>query len=276
MEQSKERLEVLKRIEDNEINGTWNADVENDPPAPTIMPNQVDYANKKLSSKLKTGVANICGTKFYEDMIKKGQFIIKEIKGIENFTSIKGGAILTCNHFNVCDNYAVYRAIKPYMKGKKLWKVIREGNFNFPGMLGFMFRNCNTLPLSSNTDTMKKFFTGMTTLLNRGEKILIYPEQAMWWNYRKPRPFKPGAFKFAVSNNVPVIPVFVTMEDSSTLDPNGFFVQEYTIHFLKPIYPDKNLSRNENVEQMKNKNYSAWVETYEDFYRKPLQYLTKQ
>ncbi len=31
----------------------------------------------------------------------------------------------------------------------------------------------------------------------------------MWWNYRKPKkPLKPGAFKIASRNNVPVIPIF--------------------------------------------------------------------
>ena len=35
-----------------------------------------------------------------------------------------------------------------------------------------------------------------------GEKVLVYPEQSMWWNYRKPRPLKSGAFKFAISSIV--------------------------------------------------------------------------
>lgn len=277
MGKSQDRLDVLKRIEEKEKYKLFNEDVENDPESKILMPNQIDYLNKKLSSKIKTGVANIMGTKFFESQIKNGQFIIKNIVGIEHFTNVQGGALLTCNHFNACDNYAVYRAIKPYMKGKRLWKVIREGNYtNFPGLIGFLFRNCNTLPLSSNIDTMKMFFGAMNTLLARGEKILIYPEKSMWWNYRKPRPLLPGAYKFAVNNNVPIIPVFITMEDSQTLDPNGFFVQEYTINFAEPIYPNPELSKSENIKYMQDKNYQVWVDIYEKFYNTKLEFITKE
>lgn len=274
MEKSPERLKVLENIEKNERASLFHNDVENDPPTIELLPNKVDYLNKKLKNKIATVIANRAGTKFFENLIKNGQFIIKNIVGLDNFLSVKGGALITCNHFNACDNYAVYRAIKPYMGKKKLYKVIREGNFtNFPGPIGFFFRHCNTLPLSSNKDTMKKFMVAMNTLLERGEKILIYPEQAMWWNYRKPRPLKSGAFRFAVTCNVPIIPVFITMEDSETMDPNGFPVQEYTVHFLKPIYPDSNLHKRDNIEYLKAENYRVWVETYENFYNTKLTYL---
>jgi 1-acyl-sn-glycerol-3-phosphate acyltransferase len=274
MEKSPERLKVLAKIEENERAGLFNSPVEDDPPTIELLPNKVDYLNKKLFNKIATRIANRAGTKFFEDLIDKGQFIIKDIVGIENYLSVDGGALITCNHFNACDNYAVYRAIREHLGKRRLYKVIREGNFtNFPGPIGFFFRHCNTLPLSSNKDTMKKFMVAMNTLLARGEKILIYPEQEMWWNYRKPRPLKSGAFRFAVTCNVPIIPVFITMEDSDTMDPNGFPVQEYTVHFLKPIYPDKNLIKKDNIEYLKNENYRVWVDTYEKVYNKKLKYL---
>ena len=274
MEKSQERLEVLEKIKQLEKEKKWDVDVEEDPVAKELLPDKVDYLNKKLSSKIATFFANIAGTKFFENLIKKRQFIIKEVKGIENFTSVKGGAILTCNHFNVCDNYAVWRTIKPYVRKKdRLYKVIREGNYtNSPPPFGCILRHCNTLPLSSNTQTMRNFLKAVNVLLARGEKILVYPEQAMWWNYKKPRPLKPGAFKFAVSNNVPVIPFFITMEDSDVLGADGFFVQEYTINILPAIFPDKNKTKNENVEFMKNKNFEVWKQTYEDFYKIKLTY----
>lgn len=277
MEKAPDRLKVLEKIDEYERECLWDKDVEEDPETKELLPHQIDYINKKLSSKIANAFANRVGTSFYEKMIKNKQLIIKDVVGIEHFLSVKGGAILTCNHFNVADNYAVWRAIKPYMGRKRLWKVIREGNYtNPPAMFGFILRNCNTLPLSRNTETMKKFLSGIKVLLGRGEKILVYPEQAMWWNYRKPRPLKNGAFNFAVTNNVPVIPVFITMEDSQIVGGDGFNVQEYTVHFLPPIYPDENKTKSENVSIMKDKNYNAWVEVYENFYKTKLKYLTKE
>lgn len=274
MEKSAERLKILEKIKQFEKEEKWDVDVEEDPVSKELLPNKVDYLNKKLTSKIATFFANKAGTKFFEKLIKQKQLIIKEVKGIENFTAVKSGAIITCNHFNVCDNYAVWRTIKPYVRKKdRLYKVIREGNYtNSPPPFGFILRHCNTLPLSSNTQTMKNFLKAVNVLLTRGEKILVYPEQAMWWNYKKPRPFKNGAFRFAVNNNVPVIPFFITMEDSDVLDADGFFVQEYTVNILPAIYPDKNKSRNENMEYMKNENFNAWKKTYESFYNKKLEY----
>lgn len=274
MEKSLDRLNILKKIDEYERAKKWDIDVEDDPETIELKPNKVDYLNKKLSSKIATHIANKKGQQFFENMLKNRQMIIKEIVGIENYTKVDGGAIITCNHFNACDNYAIQKAIGGYLGKHRLYKVIREGNYtNFPGVIGFFFRHCNTLPLSSNMETMKKFLNAVNVLLSRGEKILVYPEQAMWWNYRKPRPLKPGAFRFAVSNNVPVIPVFITMEDSEEIDPYGFPVQAYTINFLPPIYPKSDLSRKDNIQYMADENYRLWVETYEKFYHKKLEYL---
>ena len=96
-------------------------------------------------------------------------------------------------------------------------------------------RHCNTLPLSSNLETMKKFFDATNTLLKEGNFVLVYPEQSMWWNYRKPKPLKRGAYVFACKADVPVLPCFITMKDSEELDETGFPIQEYTIHIPEPI-----------------------------------------
>ena len=267
-------LKILEKIRRYEIEGKFDVDVEDDPETIVLEPDKVDYLSKKLSTKIFTRIANRRAVKYYEGQIKKGDFIIKEINGIENFRAVKEGAIITCNHFSVYDNYAIYRAIrKELKKGQRLYKVIREGNYtNFKGLYGFFFRHCNTLPLSSNTETMKNFLKAVSVLLKRGEKILIYPEQAMWWNYRKPRPLKNGAFKLAVKNSVPIIPVFITMEDTDKKDANGFNIQAYTIWFLPAIYSDSNLSAKENVEAIKEKNYNVWKEVYESVYERTLQY----
>lgn len=273
MERSPHKLELLKRIAELEKKELWHLDVEDDPETYPLMPDKVDYLNEKLSNKIKSKIANTFGTRFFEKMIADRQLIIKEVRGIENFASVKGGRIVTCNHFSIGDNYAVWTALRDHMDGKMLYKVIREGNYtNPPKPFGLFMRHCNTLPLSSVQATMVKFMRAVSELLKRGETILIYPEQGMWWNYRKPRPMQDGAFYLAVRNNTPIVPIFITMEDSDRLDGDGFPVQEYTVHILPAIYPDKDLSRNDAKNDMKNKNYASWVKTYEEFYKKPLEY----
>ena len=271
-------LRVMARIAEYEKQGRFNDDVEEDDPAIPIKPGDVDYTNRKITSKFKTSFANFLGKAFFKNMIRQNKLIIKEVYGIENAEAVKGGAIVTCNHFNICDSYVVYKTIKPALKKRHyLYKVIKESNYtNFKGPVRIMMRHANTMPLSSNVSTMREFYNGMETLLGRGEKILIYPEQAMWCNYRKPRPLKTGAFRFAAKYNVPIIPVFIGMKDSGYTDDDGFPVQELYVHYLPAICPDNDLGIKENVETMMKKNYDAWVETYEKFYNEKLTYESQK
>jgi 1-acyl-sn-glycerol-3-phosphate acyltransferase len=115
---------------------------------------------------------------------------------------------------------------------------------------------------------MINFSSAVNTLLKRGESILIYPEQEMWWNYRKPRPFKVGGFKMACRAGVPVLPTFITMtDDPDRLDGDGYPLQRHTLHILPPIYPDLSLGEKLAAEKMKEQAYSACVKKYEEVYR---------
>lgn len=278
LEKSVDRLEILRKIEKLEEEGLFDIDVEEDPPTIPLDPEDVDYLNEKSTSKLKSMIANRVGKRFLNDLLRDNKLIIKKINGIENLQNVKTGAVVTCNHFNPFDSFAVERVFRVAGQDKvrKLYKVIREGNYtNFPGLYGFFFRNCDTLPLSSNTKTMVEFMKAVDTILQRKDFILIYPEQSMWWNYKKPKPLKVGAFRFATRNNVPVIPIFITMEDSGITGADGFPIQEYTVNIAEPMYPDENLSEKENAEVMKNENYKIWKNIYESFYQIPLEYTTK-
>lgn len=275
---AEDRLKVLKKIEEYEKEGKFDIDVEDDPPTIPLAPEDVDYLHKKSSSKIKGVIANHMGKRFLRDLLREDKLIIKEIKGIENLKKVETGAILTCNHFNPFDSFAIEKTFREAGKNKtkKLYKVIREGNYtNFPGLYGFFFRNCDTLPLSSNIETMKEFVKAVDSILQKGDFILIYPEQSMWWNYKKPKPLKIGAYKFASRNNVPVIPIFITMQDSSKIGEDGFFVQEYIINIGEPIYPNGNLQEKDNARIMREKNAEIWKNIYEDFYKIPLEYSTE-
>lgn len=272
------RLAIIEKIKQFEREERWAQDVEDDPPTIPLRPEMVDYLNEKISSRFWMKFANILARNFINSLLRKKIMILKEVKGLENYVEMKRkGAIITCNHFNAMDNFAVYKAIEKHVYHRELVKVCREGNYtNFPGFYGFLFKHCNTLPLSSVASTMKNFMHAVKTYLAQGRQILIYPEQAMWWNYRKPRPLTSGAFKMAAENNVPVIPFFITMQDSDIVDSDGFFVQEYTVNILKPIFPKEELSVRQNAEFMKNENYSAWKKVYEEFYGIPLVYSEEE
>lgn len=276
-EKSKERVEILEKIKQLEKEGKFDVDAENDPPTIELTPENVDYLKTKRKNRWKNKFANKLGEKFLEAIIKDNKLIIKDVIGLENLSNIKSGAILTCNHFNPFDSFTIEEvfSLSGQREKKKLYKVIREGNYtNFSGFYGFLFRNADTLPLSSNTRTMIKFMQASDIILRRGDFILIYPEQSLWWNYEKPKPLKNGAYKLAARSNVPVIPIFITMTDSDIIGEDGFPIKEYYVHIEEPIYPNQNLSEKENVQIMKNKNFEIWKNIYEEFYGIPLEYTT--
>ena len=274
-EEKTEREVVLEKIKKYELEGKFDLDVEDDPPFRHLQPGDVDYLRRRIISKVKTKVVMRRANKFFDNLIKQGQIVIDGYENTEILKSIKSGAVITCNHFNPFDSVPLHKAVSKYAPRKKLWKVIREGNFTFPGMYGTFMRNCYALPLAQNTLVMREMVKATDTVLRKGDFVLVYAEQSMWWNYRKPKPLKPGAFKFAAKAGVPVIPTFITMRDTENKDKDGYPIQAYTLHILEPIYPDPELSLTENVANMKAKNEEAWKHCYEKVYGVKLTYTTK-
>lgn len=275
---AKSRLAAAERIRALEVQGIFDKDVEPDPPTVPLLPGQVDYTHKKLSTHILSEIANQAAKAFYDHRIAKGELVIEEVRGLENYLAVADrGVMITCNHFHPNDNYAVFKPIEKNLGRRRLWKIIREGNYtSFPGVYGYFFRHCNTLPLASNLTVFKELLGAVDELLKKGEKILIYPEQAMWYNYRKPRPLKSGAFHFAAKAGAPVLPVFITMRDTNRFDADGLPIQAYTIHYLPPIFPDPAKRTSANIKELCDKNFAAWKDCYEREYGIPLTYDTQE
>ena len=274
IEKSPDRIRILEKIEEYEKKGWFDRDVEDDPHGKELKITEVDYLNKKIFNRIATKFSNTVARIFMNNLIKKHELIIKDIIGLENYTKLDTGAIITCNHFNALDSFAMHIAYDySGHKKRKLYKIIKEENYtSFPGFYGLLMRHCNTLPLSSNKETMKHFIHATDTILKRGDFVLIYPEQSMWWNYRKPKPLKVGAFKFATKSKVPILPCFITMNDSEIIGKDGFPIQEYTINISKPIYPDYEKSVKENADYLMKENAEIWKNIYEKSYGISLEY----
>lgn len=124
---------------------------------------------------------------YFWNLRRKKELILCKTEGLEHLAGVKG-AVITCNHFHPMDSFIMQKVFDASKHPKRMYRVIREGNYtSFPGFYGFLMRNCNTLPLSSNMQTMKKFLRAVDQVLSEGNCLLIYPEQSMWWNYRKPQ-----------------------------------------------------------------------------------------
>lgn len=264
---------IEKRMKLLEQLGMFYIDVNEDPPTIPLEPDNpdLDYLKEKQINATKNRVSNDWKYHFISNAIKNGQLTIDGIEGIENVISIENGAIITCNHFHPFDTFSIEHILQEAGSDKKLYKVMREGNFtNFPRPLNLYFKYDNTLPLSQNKETMDMFEKSLSTILERGDLVLVCPEQSMWMGYKKPKPMKYGAFKWATENGVPVIPTFITQREVEENEQ----AQAYTIHIGTPIYPDHSLSPRENIRRMRNLDFEFCKRTYERVYGVPLEYET--
>ncbi len=265
------RLAILEKIRQLECEGgdSFYVDVEDDPSGHELRPDEVDYLRKSFSNKCKTLCARLMAG-VLQPLVRRDLQI--RVEGEAYLSQITGAAILTSNHFSVYENLAV-KEVADRVPGKhRFYRVIKGLNFFQPGWIGFLMKHCDTLPLSKNLKTLRLFESALQKILQKGGLVLVYPEQAMWWNYRKPRPPKAGAYHYAAKFDVPVIPCFVTMRDTDELDNFGFPKQRYTIHVMPPLYPDPNKTPRENERAMQAENYRLCCEKYKEIYGVDVQY----
>lgn len=264
---------AIDRIRQAAAEGRFNDKTE--PFDPVIDPEALkadilDYVDKlpTLGFKLK----NFTARAIVDAWIRRYSDGINEIEGMENLSSVEGPAFLTSNHFNPFDN-GIHRTLARKAGRGRLWAVSQGTNFVMPGLNGFVLRNIDVIPLVREPSYMNGPFRKLLsrTLADR-RFILIYPEQEMWFNYRKPRPGKRGAFLFAAQYHVPVIPTFVEMQDLPTLAAPGFHDVKLILHVLPPIYPDPARTERENSLEMCRLDYEAKVACYERCYGRPLSY----
>lgn len=267
------KKEVIKNIEKAVDLQEFNQKVEvNDPQLTAEEKNKIVKRylknRNKLTFKTKTKIAKST-IALLTNILEKDTKIVGE----ENIRNIKGGAIITSNHFNPLDNLIIQKLAKKVFK-KRLYIIGQETNLAMTGMVGFFMNYSDIIPISNQISYMKKEFPEVIKeILEKGNLILIYPEQEMWFNYRKPRPLKEGAYYFAAKNNVPIVSCFVEMIETDEKDNEEFNKVKYILHILKPIYPNPNMTIKENSEFMMETDYNQKKEAYEKAYNKKLNYV---
>ena len=228
----------------------------------------LDYVSKLGTCRYK--LKNLAARAIVSSWMRR--FGVGEMAGLENLSALKGPAFLTTNHFNPFDS-GIHRKLAQITGRGHLVAISPGTNFVMPGLNGFVLRNIDVIPLVQEPSYMNGAFrTLMLKHLDAGRFILIYPEQEMWFNYRKPRPQKRGAFLFAAEYNVPVVPTFVEMQDLEREVAPGFRDVRTVLHILPPIFPDPSLSARENSFAMCKADYAAKAACYEQCYHRPLTY----
>lgn len=267
------RIEVIKNIKTFAEDGEFHNKVEiNDPVLTDERIKAINYEyienRKHLTFKAKTAMAVTlakCATK----IINKNT----EIVGFEKIPQNLDGVIITSNHFGPLEN-TVIRHLTNKMGRKHLGIISQTSNFAMTGPIGFLMNYANTIPISPDPRYLARDFLSVLKekLILKKEAILLYPEQEMWFNYRKPRPPKNGAYFYAAKLNVPIISCFVEMIDLDEDDTEEFKKVKYVLHVLDVLYPNTNKSAKENTEYLSETDYQLKKQCYEKVYGKELTY----
>lgn len=268
------KKEVIKNIETNINNNELNKKVEVGDP--NLTEEEITkYINKFYQNQkspiyfIKNKIANKTVKKIAKEIYPNINII-----GLEklDYVDLTNGAIITSNHFNPLDSYNIRKIVEEKLH-KKLYIVVQDTNLAMPGALGFLFNNIEVIPLSKSPSyIIKKFMPELKKILSKGNFVLIYPEEEMWFNYKLPRPCKRGAYQFAHELDVPVISCFVKMTDTNITDNNEFNIVKYDVFINKIIYPEKNESIKSDSRKMAEVDYETRKKAYEDAYNKELKY----
>lgn len=264
---------VIENIKKNVMEGKFNEKVEVDDPDLTLEEQQKII---KRFLRVRRRISYLWKNIISRGIVDNAARIINkrtEYEGLEKIKDIEGGAVVTSNHFNPIENTAVKMAVKKTGRGR-LYIVSQTTNLAMKGWIGFLMKYTDIIPLCGKDKTyMSHEFMGMLkSKLTKKQWILIYPEQEMWFNYRKPRPPKRGAYYYAAQCNVPVISFFIEIKELTEKENDEFYQVKYIVHVLDPIYPDPDLPARENSRLMMQQDYKQKVEAYEKAYGKKLTY----
>ncbi|WEV70941.1 lysophospholipid acyltransferase family protein [Lactobacillus sp. ESL0785] len=268
------RERVIHNIKEAANQGNLNAKVEvGDPvlslPERTELVNAFWHERQTLKGKLN----NCIGHTFYS-ILTKIFTASTEFTGLEHLNELpQGGAIITANHFNQIDSLPIKRlASKTH---HQLAIAIEDTNLKLPGILCYLMKYVGTIPLVKSTGYIKSTFPKhLHDALTQNNWVLIYPEQEMWWNYRKPRKLQRGAYYFAAKQNVPVISTFIELQTLPKLEKDhpNFYQTRYVVHVLPTIYPETSVDPNQDSKRMLKQDYQQKVATYEHIYHRNLDY----
>lgn len=269
------RLQVIDNIKKSAESGEFYNKVEvNDPRLTAEQSREItdSYVENrlKIGFRVKSKIACLLADAAMRVINKN-----TTIEGVEKIPSDIRGFIFTSNHFSPLEN-TVIRYLNRKTGRKKLNIICQDSNFAMTGPIGFLMNYANTIPISTQPRYLARDFLSVLKekLVIKGESVLLYPEQEMWFNYRKPRPPKGGAYFYAAKLNVPIVSCFVEMVDTG--EPDGksgnFSKVRFILHVLDILYPDADRSTKENTEFLACADYKLKKECYEKVYGRKLNY----
>ena len=180
-----------------------------------------------------------------------------KIEGRQNLKKYKdvldGGFVSVCNHVHMWDYLGILCAMKPRKARILSWAP------NINGENGTMIRHVGGIPIpEGSTKATIAYLRAIRDLLKGGGWMHIYAEGSMWEYYAPIRPFKPGAFYFAVEYDKPILPFAYTYREPGWFRRHILHqIATFTLHIGEPIARDPALPKKEQITDLTVRAHEA-------------------
>ena len=182
-----------------------------------------------------------------------------KIKGVRNLKLLKRrGAITVANHVHTMD--ATFVSLGTFPRNMNFSSI--KGNFEIP-VVRWIVRILGGFPIPETTAGLMRFTKDIGRALQKGRLIHFYPEAALWPYHKKLRPFKNGAFRYAVQFDVPVLPSVIVFKERKLRKPAARLI------ILEPIEPpDKSLgSIKKRTDYLRDITYEKMNSAIDNWYK---------
>jgi 1-acyl-sn-glycerol-3-phosphate acyltransferase len=164
----------------------------------------------------------------------------------------KSGAVAICNHIHQMDSPICAVGI-PW---RKFTFVSLPENFSMK-VAGLFVNILGSIPVPSTPRELQVFIYTLSKKVRQKQLILFFPEGNRINYNENIQDFQRGAFYLAVDACAPVLPIKIQPRK-----PDGLFKQVrkkpcFTVVFGEPLYPNDNLSKNEAVNDLKERAEKA-------------------
>lgn len=191
------------------------------------------------------------------------------IKGKKNYRKIKKqGCIFISNHINPGDAFFIGWTLM----FKRVYFTSLQSNLGLPFGFGKFLRIMGAVPIPEKKSQIPRFRKQLLEELEKGRKVTVYPEASLIPFCDHIRPFKKGAFRLALVDNTPILPIVFTYKKPRGLYKLWRRKPCLTINFLEPYYPSNEGSHAERIEKAMNETHEImsnfFIENSNYFYQK--------
>lgn len=180
---------------------------------------------------------------------------VKDKKIVKNLRRQKTAFVSIANHCLMLDSTISLAITFP----RTTYMPTVEPTMKIP-VARHILRAGNVTPIPLNVRGLVKFKKDCEQILKDGKALHYFPEGALWPFYGRLREFKPGAFRFAVDANVPILPLCFYFRPRKGLFKILGKKPLVTVQVLEPIYPNQELAKKAAINDLLERSHAAMQE----------------